>query len=77
MVDSGISSSDFGQADVGTEAASRGRLGDNQTLEFEVVEARFGTLAGEGELTKGDFAYIISSFICLEFRNSLPFFFFF
>lgn len=55
MVDSGISSSDFGQADVGAEAAGRGRVGDNQTLEFEVVEARFGSLAGERWLTKGDF----------------------
>lgn len=47
MVDSGISGSGFGQADVGTEVAGRGRLGDNQALEFEVIQARLGTLAGE------------------------------
>lgn len=47
MVDSGISSSVFGQAGVGTEVAGRGYLADNQALEFEVLKARLGTLAGE------------------------------
>lgn len=46
MVDSSISSSGFGQASLGAEVADRGRLGDNQALVFEVVEARLGTLAG-------------------------------
>lgn len=47
MVDSGISSSGFGQAGMGTEVTSRGHLADNQALEFEVVKTRLGTLAGE------------------------------
>lgn len=47
MVDSGISSSGFGQAGMGTEVTGRGHLADNQALEFEVVKARLGTLAGE------------------------------
>lgn len=51
MVDSGISSSGFGQAGVGTEVAGKEHLGDYQALEFEVVEARLGTLAGEIGLT--------------------------
>lgn len=50
MVDSGISSSNFGQAGVGAEVAGR-RLGVNQALEFEVVEAHLGTLAGREGLT--------------------------
>lgn len=56
MVDSGISSSGFGQAGVGTEVAGRGYLADNQALKFEVVKARLGTLAGEvGVAPTGDF----------------------
>lgn len=51
MVDSGISSSGFGQAGVGTEVAGKEHLEDYQALEFEVVEARLGTLAGEKGLT--------------------------
>lgn len=53
MVDSGISSSGFGQAGVGTEFAARGYLA---ALKFEVVKARLGTLAGEiGVASTGGF----------------------
>lgn len=56
MVDSGISSSGFGQAGVGTDVAGKGHLGDDQALEFEVIEARLRTLAGEiGVTLQGTF----------------------
>lgn len=66
MVDSGISSSGFGQAGVGTEVAGKEHLGDYQALEFEVVEARLGTLAGEIGLTlQNDWILVVSCFFLL------------
>lgn len=82
MVDSGISSSGFGQAGVGTDVAGKGHLGHNQALEFEVVEAGLGTLAEEIGVTlqgtlemSGFLGCLMFSFFSGQFRNSLPIFF--